>query len=85
MIKLLSIAALLASAMTLGAGCSAFAQGLAPSTEVPRTTGQMPTRYQPGGIGVAANGRCGGVSFGTGARRCGDLSGGPSGGLTSRN
>ena len=35
--------------------------------------------------GVAANGRCGGISYGTGARRCGSGTGGPSGGLTNRN
>ncbi len=34
---------------------------------------------------VAANGRCGGISYGTGARRCGSETGGPSGGLTNRN
>ena len=35
--------------------------------------------------GVAANGRCGGISYGTGGRRCGSATGGPSGGLTNRN
>ncbi len=30
--------------------------------------------------GVAANGRCDGVSYGTGARRCGTATGGPVGG-----
>ena len=34
---------------------------------------------------VLANGRCNGISYGTGARRCGTATGGPSGGLSSRN
>ena len=34
---------------------------------------------------VRANGRCGGISYGTGARRCGTLTGGPVGGLSNRN
>ncbi len=63
----------------------ASAEGLQPSTEVPRVTGQIPTRDLPGGDGIAANGRCGGVSFGTGATRCGDDTGGPSDGLDNRN
>ena len=63
----------------------ASAQNTAPSTEVGRVAGQVPTRDQPGGDGVAANGRCGGESFGTGARRCGDQTGGPAGGISTRN
>lgn len=35
--------------------------------------------------GVAANGRCGGISYGTGARTCGTATGGPVGGINSRN
>ncbi len=35
--------------------------------------------------GVVANGRCGAMSFGTGARRCGTASGGPVDGNNSRN
>ena len=35
--------------------------------------------------GVAANGRCGGISYGTGARSCGTATGGPVGGLAGRN
>ncbi len=35
--------------------------------------------------GVAANGRCGGMSYGTGARSCGTATGGPAGGDDSRN
>jgi hypothetical protein len=35
--------------------------------------------------GVVANGRCNGVSSGTGERRCGTATGGPVGGLDSRN
>ena len=35
--------------------------------------------------GVAANGRCGGISYGTGERSCGTASGGPVGGNSSRN
>ena len=35
--------------------------------------------------GVAANGRCGGLSYGTGARTCGTATGGPVGGINSRN
>lgn len=66
-------------------GGVAFAQGTAPSTEVPRVAGQVPTRDQPGGDGVAADGRCGGVSTGTGERRCGDQAGGPSGGINTKN
>ena len=38
-----------------------------------------------GGHGIAANGRCDGISYGTGARRCDSATGGPSGGLSSRN
>ena len=34
---------------------------------------------------VSANGRCDGVSYGTGARSCGTATGGPVGGLSSRN
>ena len=34
---------------------------------------------------VAANGRCGGISYGTGARSCGTATGGPVGGLSNRN
>lgn len=34
---------------------------------------------------VAANGRCRGMSYGTGARSCGTATGGPVGGLTNRN
>ena len=37
------------------------------------------------GDSIAANGRCGGISYGTGARTCGTMTGGPVGGLTSRN
>ena len=37
------------------------------------------------GNGVASNGRCHGISYGTGARRCDSMTGGPSGGLTNRN
>lgn len=47
-----------------------------PSTEVLRLPGEIPARAEPGGNGVAANGRCGGISYGTGARRCGDATGG---------
>ena len=35
--------------------------------------------------GVVANGRCGGVSYGTGARSCGTATGGPVGGISGRN
>lgn len=35
--------------------------------------------------GVAGNGRCGGTSYGTGARSCGTATGGPVGGINSRN
>ena len=35
--------------------------------------------------GIAANGRCGGISYGTGDRSCGTETGGPAGGLPSRN
>ncbi len=35
--------------------------------------------------GVGANGRCGGISYGTGARSCGTATGGPVGGNGSRN
>lgn len=76
---------LLAAGVLLAPVGNAFADGRSPSIEVPRAPNQIPTRDQPGGDGIAANGRCGGVSFGTGARRCGDLSGGPAGGLDSRN
>ena len=34
---------------------------------------------------IAANGRCNGVSYGTGARRCGSATGGPAGGLSTKN
>jgi len=34
---------------------------------------------------VHADGRCGGISYGTGARSCGTATGGPVGGLSSRN
>jgi hypothetical protein len=34
---------------------------------------------------VLANGRCDGMSYGTGARRCGSATGGPSGGLSNKN
>lgn len=85
MTKLSSTSIALSAAMMLGAGGFAHAQGVAPSTEVPRTAGQIPARDQPAGDGIAANGRCGGVSFGTGASRCGDASGGPADGIDSRN
>ncbi len=77
--------ALLATFISVGSGGGAFADGRSPSTEVPRVNGQVPARDLPSGDGIANNGRCGGVSFGTGARRCGDLTGGPSGGLSSKN
>ncbi len=64
---------------------TAFAQGTAPTTELPRVPGQIPAQAEPGGDGIAANGRCGGVSTGTGERRCGDASGGPSGGNDTKN
>lgn len=35
--------------------------------------------------GVRSNGRCGGVSYGTGARSCGTATGGPVGGISGRN
>ncbi len=35
--------------------------------------------------GVLANGRCDGISYGTGSRRCGSATGGPSGGGTQKN
>lgn len=85
MTKLPLTSVLLSAAMMVGAGGLAHAQGVAPSTEVPRTAGQIPTRDQPGGDGIAANGRCGGVSFGTGASRCGSATGGPADGIDSRN
>ncbi len=85
MIKLSLTSVALSAAMMVGTGGLAYAQGVAPSTEVPRVAGQIPTRDQPGGDGIAANGRCGGVSFGTGASRCGDASGGPADGNDSRN
>ena len=34
---------------------------------------------------VLANGRCNGVSYGTGERGCGTATGGPVGGLTNKN
>ena len=34
---------------------------------------------------VWADGRCDGISYGTGARSCGTATGGPVGGLSSRN
>ena len=76
---------LLATFISIGSGSVAFADDRSPSTEVPRVYGQVPALALPSGDGIAANGRCGGVSFGTGARRCGDLTGGPSGGISSRN
>ncbi len=82
-VRISSLALLAASFVPVGG--VAYAQGTAPSTELPRVQGQIPTRDQPGGDGIAANGRCGGVSTGTGQRRCGDLSGGPSGGNSSKN
>ena len=42
--------------------------------------------YMPGySNGVAANGRCHGISYGTGARSCGTATGGPVGGYANRN
>lgn len=76
---------LLASGMSLTFGGNAFAAGRAPSMRVPRSADQSPLRDQQRGNGVAANGRCGGISYGTGARRCGTLTGGPPGGISSRN
>ncbi len=78
------MAALLAAGLVSVAGASAQTMPPPPSTEVPRLPGQRPARDEPGGNGIAANGRCGGVSFGTGARRCGDATGGPVGGNRSR-
>lgn len=42
-------------------------------------------RYQIGKKHVRADGRCRGISYGTGARSCGTMTGGPVGGLSSRN
>lgn len=41
--------------------------------------------YRGRDAGVQANGRCDGVSYGTGARSCGTATGGPVGGNSSRN
>ena len=40
--------------------------------------------HQPSN-GVLVNGRCNGISYGTGARTCGTATGGPVGGINSRN
>ena len=45
---------------------------------------QVQPTYHPKGE-VSANGRCDGLSYGTGARRCGSRSGGPVGGISGRN
>ncbi len=42
-------------------------------------------RYTTATHHVRANGRCHGISYGTGARRCDTLSGGPSGGRSNGN
>ncbi len=39
----------------------------------------------PSRNGVIKNGRCGGISYGTGARSCGTATGGPVGGISGRN
>ena len=56
------------------------------------TTGAMAQTYDDGGGAaprrlrqVEANGRCEGLSYGTGARRCGTRTGGPVGGISGRN
>lgn len=41
--------------------------------------------YRASRDGIDANGRCGGISYGTGARTCGTATGGPVGGITGRN
>lgn len=60
----------LAAALGLAATTAAAAQTAPPRHRIHR---------------VATNGRCNGVSYGTGARSCGTRTGGPVGGLTSRN
>ena len=78
--KVLAIAASLAC--LLGATNLAFAQSadyLSQNRAVARA------HYGASRNGVAANGRCRGISYGTGARTCGTATGGPVGGITGRN
>lgn len=80
---------LISTALVAGTTSLAFADmqtGRSVATHHHRHHHTMMRRdMMPSGIrktsGVAANGRCGGVSYGTGARRCGDETGGPSDGL----
>ena len=85
MIEVLLSAVSLCIPMVACSSSLALAQGTAPSTEVPRSANRVSTHDQPGGDGIAANGRCGGMSFGTGARRCGTMSGDPFDGIENRN
>lgn len=68
----------------LGATTSAWAQS-AGYDYLSENRAAVRAYYGNAHNGVAANGRCGGVSYGTGARSCGTATGGPVGGLDSRN
>ncbi len=76
------LATTISLACLLGATNLAFAQStdyLSQNRAVARAY------YHKSHNGVAANGRCGGISYGTGARSCGTATGGPVGGISSRN
>jgi hypothetical protein len=66
-------------------GATGIAQA---DTWSPAPRGQVAQQFANSALfndGVSAGGRCHGMSYGTGARSCGTATGGPVGGLTSRN
>ena len=79
--KILAMAA--SSAILLGATGAALAQ----ATDYLNQNRAAARSYygHRSGNGVVANGRCRGVSYGTGARSCGTATGGPVGGISGRN
>ena len=75
---------LVALAATLAMTLPIMAQGYDRSAGTEQAWNDYAQTY--GRVGqVAANGRCRGMSYGTGARSCGTATGGPVGGLTNRN
>ena len=70
--------------MLFALGACAMLVGPATMTAAQAQTAQNWRYARPRGH-VHADGRCLGMSYGTGARSCGTATGGPVGGLSSRN
>jgi hypothetical protein len=85
MVSTTLMAGTLSLAPVVMAQTSPAAQSASPRDQLYANDRFVDSHYVSGKTGVTADGRCGGVSYGTGQRDCGTATGGPVGGNANRN